>query len=338
MNAADVLDRVVAQLVDAIEAGAADWQMPWRTLGSTGWPTNAATGNRYSGGNVLALYLAAIDRGFPTARWATYRQWASLGAQVRKSERGTLGVFWKVTDPTDDQRDDTDVQTPRRRSAWARTFTVFNAGQVDSDPAGPQPAATLDVLDRDASADAFFAAIPAVVHWGAGNPRYRPAADDVVMPAFDAFHSAPDAYGTLAHDPLTAPVGPIPGGHSPVWSGGGIEMEERHGRVGRTDRSFPTRRSSAGGEPGRSGAAMHWSAGCPRAGRGRHAGSGGGGVLAFVVGGRRALDDGVCVCLGVAAMVAVPDGGRGAVGSGVTGRGPGLRVVVAVHSERIDRR
>ena len=100
MNAADVMDNVVTRLVDAIEAGAADWQMPWRTLASTGWPTNAATGHRYSGGNVLALYLAAADRSYPTARWATYKQWQTLGAQVRKGERGTLGIFWKVTDPT----------------------------------------------------------------------------------------------------------------------------------------------------------------------------------------------------------------------------------------------
>ena len=144
MNAADVMDSVVARLVDAIEAGAADWQMPWRSLGSTGWPTNAATGNRYSGGNVLALYLAAIDHGYPTARWATYKQWQALGAQVRKGERGTLGIFWKVTDPDaddNDERDDTDEQTPRRRSAWARAFTVFNAAQVDNDPAAPTAAA-----------------------------------------------------------------------------------------------------------------------------------------------------------------------------------------------------
>ena len=42
--------------------------------------------------------------------------------------------------------------------------------------------------------------MPALVRWGAGNPSYRPIPDDVVMPAFDAFHTAPDAYGTLAHE------------------------------------------------------------------------------------------------------------------------------------------
>ena len=77
---------------------------------------------------------------------------------------------------------------------------MFNAAQVDNDPAAPAPPPTLDPLDRDARAEAFFAAVPAVVRWGAGNPCYRPATDDVVMPAFDAFHTAADAYGTLAHE------------------------------------------------------------------------------------------------------------------------------------------
>jgi antirestriction protein ArdC len=203
MNATDVMDAVVTRLVEAIEAGADDWQMPWRTLGANGWPTNAATGNRYSGGNVLALYLSAIDRQYPTARWATYKQWQALGAQVRKGERGTLGIFWKVTDyqpePADGD-DATDEKTQhRQRSAWARAFTVFNAARVDND-LHPSQTVHVDPLERDARAEAFFAAIPAAVRWGSGQPCYRPHADDVVMPAFDAFHTAPDAYATLAHE------------------------------------------------------------------------------------------------------------------------------------------
>ena len=77
---------------------------------------------------------------------------------------------------------------------------MFNAAQVDNDPAAAPAAVEPDPLDRDARAEAFFAAVPAVVRWGAGNPCYRPTADDVVMPAFDAFHTAPDAYATLAHE------------------------------------------------------------------------------------------------------------------------------------------
>ena len=219
MNAADVMERVVARLVDAIEAGAADWQMPWRTLASTGWPTNAATGHRYSGGNVLALYLAAADRSYPTARWATYKQWSALGAQVRKGERGTRGLFWKLTErDADDDTVTTDDTTPTpQRSAWARVFTVFNAAQVDNDPNADAAPLDLSPLERDARAETFFAAVPASVRWGAGNPCYRPADDDVLMPTFDAFTTSADAYATLAHEL----------GH---WTGHPTRLARTHGK------------------------------------------------------------------------------------------------------------
>lgn len=205
MNAADVMTEVVDRLVAAIEAGADGWQMPWRNLGVTGWPTNAATGNRYSGANFIALHFATVERGWPTARWATFKQWQSLGAQVRRGEHGTRGIVWKIaeratTDTTgDDDSERDDDTTTRRRMAWARTFTVFNAAQVDNDPNPPAPV-ELDPLDRDARAEAFFAAIPAVVRWGIGNPCYRHGSDDIAMPAFDAFHTTANAYATLAHE------------------------------------------------------------------------------------------------------------------------------------------
>ena len=202
MRAQDVMNDVVTRVVAAMEAGAATWQMPWRTVATTGWPTNAVTGNRYTGGNVVALHLASVDAGHPSARWATYKQWASVGAQVRRGEHGVGCVFWKVTDRASTDTDDTDgtagALTPAR-SAWARSFTVFNAAQVDNDP-HPVAAHDLDPLERDARADAFFAAIPADVRWGSGNPRYQPSSDTVIMPAFDAFTTAADAYAILAHE------------------------------------------------------------------------------------------------------------------------------------------
>lgn len=50
MKAADVMADVVARLVTAIEEGAGQWAMLWRSMAIGGWPVNAATGNRYSAG------------------------------------------------------------------------------------------------------------------------------------------------------------------------------------------------------------------------------------------------------------------------------------------------
>lgn len=191
--AADVMDDVVTRLVAQIEAGAGTWRMPWRQLDG-GFPTNAATRQPYRGGNVIAFLLAQIERGYPTGRWATYQQWASIGAQVRRGEHGTRGLIWRVTDNGDEPGDEPGDER-RKRRVFARTFVVFNAAQVDTDPADDLP-----TLERSDDHDAWFGAIPANVAWGAGQPCYVPAADRVVMPIFDAFDSPADAYATLAHE------------------------------------------------------------------------------------------------------------------------------------------
>ncbi len=202
--ATDVMEQVVARLVAAIEAGAGEWTMPWRTLGRAGLPVNAATGKRYSGGNVLALHFAAVDQGYVSSRWATYKQWGTLGAQVRKGERGTRALYWhvkpgeRITESDADSRADVELRSASR-VAWARAFTVFNAGQVDNDP-DAELTPDLTPLERDGRAEVFFRAIPAAVGWGQGNPCYRHDLDAVVMPTFDAFDTAADAYATLSHE------------------------------------------------------------------------------------------------------------------------------------------
>lgn len=164
------------------------------------------------GGNVLTLAFSAQRHGYPAARWATYKQWAAVGAQVRRGEHGSHAFYWHVH-PGDtiteiDNETGETVELHSDRVAWARTFIVFNAAQVDNDP---NPDATTapagDPLERIAHAEAFFGAIPAEIQWGTGSPRYSIAGDRVVMPDFDAFDSAELAYATLAHDPLTAPTG-----------------------------------------------------------------------------------------------------------------------------------
>ena len=86
-----VTDRIIATL-ETGEAGA--WSCPWHRTGG-GVPRNASTGKAYRGINILSLWVGAQAAGYTDDRWATYRQWADIGAQVRKGERSTLVVFFK---------------------------------------------------------------------------------------------------------------------------------------------------------------------------------------------------------------------------------------------------
>lgn len=72
-------------IVQAIEAGAVTWQMPWHAPENPlHRPRNVISGMPYKGVNILVLRAEARLRNYPTNHWATYRQWQKLGAQVRK--------------------------------------------------------------------------------------------------------------------------------------------------------------------------------------------------------------------------------------------------------------
>ncbi|WP_244475017.1 ArdC family protein [Methylobacterium sp. Leaf99] len=90
----DLHARVAATILTQLEhADPASWTPLW--YGADPMPRNTQTGRRYRGINILALWCAARAHGYADARWATYRQWAAIGSQVRKAERGTLVLFYK---------------------------------------------------------------------------------------------------------------------------------------------------------------------------------------------------------------------------------------------------
>ena len=88
-----VYQTVLASIVADIERGADTYQMPWHATATPfALPTNVTTGDAYRGLNILVLWTAIQKRNYGTSSWATYRQWDSIGAQVRKGER----YFFKI--------------------------------------------------------------------------------------------------------------------------------------------------------------------------------------------------------------------------------------------------
>lgn len=94
-------------------------------------PVNAATRKSYRGVNTIVLWATAQAESYPSAVWATYRQWAELGAQVRKGETSSPVVFWKISDKEEQDDADDGAEDGRRSRVFARSYAVFNAAQVD---------------------------------------------------------------------------------------------------------------------------------------------------------------------------------------------------------------
>jgi antirestriction protein ArdC len=60
----DIHQHLTDRFVSAIEAGAGKWQMPWHRGSGNRHPVNIASGNKYRGVNVLALWVDAQVNGY----------------------------------------------------------------------------------------------------------------------------------------------------------------------------------------------------------------------------------------------------------------------------------
>ena len=213
---------ITAKIMAAIEAGAGAFELPWhRSAAGIGRPCNAATGAKYRGVNVVALWSEAVLAGFSSGQWATYRQWRTLDAQVRRGERGALIVFYGQIDRPDDNPEEDDSRV--RRRMLARASYVFNVAQIDGwSPPDPQPLGATMIVE---AADALVSRSGADVRFGGDQAYYDPQRDRICMPERRAFRgtatSSPDEafYATLLHELVH-------------WSGATSRLSRPFGRFG----------------------------------------------------------------------------------------------------------
>lgn len=197
-----IYQQVTEQIMASLNAGVRPWVRPW-SVHPAERPLSRplrANGEGYRGINVLLLWSEAVAKGYTNPTWMSYLQARKLGAQVRKGERGSFIFYSSRSDRTE-----TDEQTGEQRhiqSSFLRTYTVFNAQQIDGLPATfqePEPVHIGNETRLD-HAEAFVAATGAVILDGGSEAYYSPSADQVHIPSFAAFPDHFDYYSTLLHE------------------------------------------------------------------------------------------------------------------------------------------
>ena len=183
---ADVYSQVTDRIVAAIEAGQGTFQMPWhRSSFASHRRQNVATGAHYRGVNVISLWASAELTGFSSGLWGTYRQWQSVGAQVRKAEKSSLVVFYKEFQGDDTPDADDDGENGRKRFV-AKASYVFNADQVD-DYTLPAVPASANPAEAIAHADTYIQATGATIRHGGERAYYDRVADAIQVPERSRF-------------------------------------------------------------------------------------------------------------------------------------------------------
>jgi len=195
----DPYQTITEKIVAAIEAGVGTFMMPWHGgAAPLNMPVNAGTDASYRGVNVVALWAEAAVKKYVSGYWASYRQWQTLGAQVRRNERAATIVFFKKIEK---EEESDDGELPR---FVARISRVFNSHQVDGwDFPQQKPTSQVEINER---MEAFVLATKAEVRHGGDVARYRHDQDCIEIPDRERFvgtgTSSPTEsyYGVLLHE------------------------------------------------------------------------------------------------------------------------------------------
>lgn len=193
---------VTRRIITELDAGRIPWVQPWDNVGiAPGLPRNVLTRRGYSGINVLLLWGAVIERGYPTQNWLTFSQALEAGGAVRKGEKGTQIVFADRFTPMGERERATADGAEPKQVAFLKRFTVFNVAQCDNLPdrmtmdVPPLPERELVPLAED-----LIQATGADFRIGGNRAFYAPGDDYVAVPPQAAFKYQIDYYRTALHE------------------------------------------------------------------------------------------------------------------------------------------
>ncbi|GEM_PF-4219601 len=89
----NLYDEITGKIIAELEVGRFPWVQPWGTASAKaplGLPRNAATGRSYSGINILILWGAVVQHGFPGQGWLTYRQAVRRESRMKGVTHGSM--------------------------------------------------------------------------------------------------------------------------------------------------------------------------------------------------------------------------------------------------------
>jgi len=211
MKYADYCQRFAEKIIEAIRAGTAPWQRPWKAGdGVLGFPVNISSKRPYRGVNALYLMAVASEKGYTDDRWGTYRQIKKAGGHVRRGETGEVVIYWSRTkrvlerDEDGKPKRDSNGRKVYRESTrdfpLLRHFYVFNVEQTEGiETAADSLGAEGPGWDSHDLAEAVIETSGITVKTGT-RAAYSPRTDVVTLPPRDRFETADGFYATAMHE------------------------------------------------------------------------------------------------------------------------------------------
>ena len=183
----EVTDRIIAQL----EQGVIPWNKTW--TGVRGGAFNRISRKPYSLINQMMLRH--------DGEYATYKQWQSLGGQVRKGEKSEMIVFWKIMPKKEQNEEGEEVV---RSIPVLKYYSVFHISQVDgveplekpelNDGIEPLENAEKTLMDYISRENIGFE------QEASNEAYYSPLRDMIHLPLLEQFSDAAEYYSVAFHE------------------------------------------------------------------------------------------------------------------------------------------
>jgi antirestriction protein ArdC len=156
--------------------------------------------------NVLILWGAVVEHGFPVQSWLTFRQALGLGGHVRKGEHGTTVVYADRFTPDDEKKRSQETGEKPQSIPFLKRFTVFNVVQCEGLPddlTTAAPPAEAGLIEP--KVDALIKAMGIDFRIGGDRAFYRPPPFDYIqVPPPQAFYEPINFHRTALHE-----IGPM---------------------------------------------------------------------------------------------------------------------------------
>ncbi|MCP9915267.1 ArdC family protein [Cyanobium sp. ATX 6F1] len=197
-------EKILASLIELMEAGSAPWRRPWDGSGG-GHHVNLISGHRYRGANPIMLTLGMHVRGSALPFWCGFAEARKLGIFPKKGSKAVC-----ILRPQLHSCEEASVGGEVNVRSWAsyRPVAVFNASDLE----GAALAGLIEARnaaegveskpepERLGAAEAVLGAWPAPVSFGGDRACYLPAIDRIQLPDRASFHSPAAFCATWAHE------------------------------------------------------------------------------------------------------------------------------------------
>ena len=186
-------------LSDIQNNGKLTWVKEWKTKRGQ-LPTNAVSKKPYEGINLFLLSLSHYSSPY----YLSFKQVEELGGNVKKGEKATQVVFWKLNQYT---KQNEQGETETKNVPLLRYYNVFNLEQCENVTIKEKPAPEItynenEIIENAENLIAEYTTREKINTKIIEQDRafYRPSTDEITMPLLSQFSSGNAFYSTYFHE------------------------------------------------------------------------------------------------------------------------------------------